>query len=128
MTVSEFFDAFEEAVAARSLPWRAHRDPETQQVMLRAYDVKATEHGYRCFCPVMAVIHHRDPESDIVVSSSQGDMAGKLGMAVRDMADIMQAADEDRVVDTDGETVNLFDPSYRAKLLKIAGVEEVPCA
>ena len=55
-------------------------------------------------------------------------MAGKLGMAVRDVADIMQAADEDRVVDTDGETVNLFDPSYRAKLLKIAGVEEVPCA
>jgi len=128
MTVSEFFDAFEEAVAARSLPWKAHRDPETQQVMLRAYDVEATEHGYRCFSPVMAVIHHRDPESGIAVSSGRRDMAASWAWRLRDVADIMQAADGDRIVDTDGETVNLFDPNYRARLLRIAGVEDVPCA
>ena len=128
MTVSEFFEAFEEAVTARpALPWAIHRD-EANLPVLRAYDVKTTEHGYRCLCPVMAVIHHRDPGSDIVVSSNPRDMARKLGMAVMDVNDLIQAADGDRLVDEDGETVTLFDPDYRAKLLKVAGIEVEPCA
>lgn len=125
MTVSEFFEAFETAVQDFALPWRIYREPDDNLPVIRAYDVKGTEQG---FCPVMLVIHHRDPESDIVASSGRREMARKLGMAVRDVSDIMQAADGDRIVDTDGETVNLFDPNYRARLLRIAGVEEAPCA
>lgn len=128
MTVSEFFEAFETAVQDFALPWGIYHEPNENLPMIRAYDVKGAEQGYRCFCPVMLVIHHRDPESDIVASSGRRDMARKLGMAVRDVSDIMQAADGDRIVDTDGETVNLFDPNYRVKLLRIAGAEEVPCA
>jgi len=129
MTVQEFFEAFEDAQRHPDLRWQLSPEDADGAPALPAYDTETAHRPGLCMCPVVAVIHHRDPESPIETSSSQGDMADALGMAVRDVADLTQAADASRVFDTDGEIVPLFDPEYRASLLEIAGIEvDRPCA
>ncbi len=122
MTVSEFFDAFEAAQAAAGFDWTVSGN---MSGVLRAVEPFEDAKGHatcRSLCPVVTVIRHRDPDSDIDVEDSPRNMAEALGMAECDVKDITQAADADTITDVDGEEVRLYCPKLRAKLVRIARV------